>query len=152
MGLRKKLCEQSGEHSCGSRGVRISKRGPLNRPRIQVMEPRLVALKGALDLAQACGLGKLTVGERRELGPHAQRPGSPVAAVLFHKHIEPAPGNMLQQPVKDAIFVLHGIGHFRVQIVAKRPDRNRINVMRHVHKIKPDSRAAKAAVSDPRPR
>ncbi|MGO9483777.1 MAG: hypothetical protein ACLPX9_04200, partial [Rhodomicrobium sp.] len=35
---------------------------------------------------------------------------------------------------------------FRVQIVAKRPDRSRINVMRSVHKIKPDSRGLDPAI------
>jgi hypothetical protein len=46
---------------------------------------------------------------------------------------------MLQQTVKHAIPMPNGIAPFRVQIVAKRPDRSRINAMRHVHKIKPDS-------------
>ncbi|MGO9483697.1 MAG: hypothetical protein ACLPX9_03800, partial [Rhodomicrobium sp.] len=36
---------------------------------------------------------------------------------------------------------------FRVQIVAKRPDRSRINVMRSVHKIKPDSRGSSPAMT-----
>ena len=38
--------------------------------------------------------------------------------------------------------VAHGIGPFRVQIVAKHPDRSRINAMRQCQKNKPDSRAS----------
>jgi hypothetical protein len=37
---------------------------------------------------------------------------------------------MLRQPVKDAILVPHDIDSFRIQIVAKRLGRRKINVMR----------------------
>jgi hypothetical protein len=105
-----------------------------------------VTLKRALDLAQALNAGELAIGERYELCPHRKGPNPPVPALLFHKRIEAAPRYMLQQAVKHAIFMPHGIAPLRVQIVAKRPDRSRINVMRHVHKIKLDSRGLDPAI------
>ena len=46
---------------------------------------------------------------------------------------------MLQDLMKNAILMAHGVGPFRVQIVAKRLKHRRINAMHLVYKIKPDS-------------
>jgi hypothetical protein len=41
----------------------------------------------------------------------------------------------------------HGIDPFRVPIVAKRPDRSRINVMRQSQQNEPDSRGSSPAMT-----
>ena len=74
-----------------------------------MIKPRLVALKSALDLPQAGRAGELTVGERRKLRAHRQRPHSLVASMLLHKPVECTPGKVLQQSVQHAILMPHGI-------------------------------------------
>lgn len=57
-----------------------------------------------------------------------------IGMVLIHKAIKNCPRNMLQQVMKNAIVVAHGVGlHFVSNTSAKRLVRSRINAMHHVH-------------------
>src|SRR3954451_2199392 len=93
-----------------------------------------MARQARYDLAQTCRPRKLAVEQRNELSLGRQPPYPRIGAVIFHKSVEPIPRNMLQQPVKYAILMQHGLILFPVQNVAKRLEHRRINAMRLVHK------------------
>src|SRR3954451_1483362 len=93
-----------------------------------------MARQARYDLAQTCRPRKLAVEQRNELSLGRQPPYPRIGTVIFHKSVEPIPRNMLQQPVKYAILMQHGLILFPVQNVAKRLEHRRINAMRLVHK------------------
>src|SRR3954470_17724708 len=93
-----------------------------------------MARQARCDLAQTCRPRKLAVEQRYELSLGRQPPYPRIGAVIFHKSVEPIPRNMLQQPVKYAILMQHGLILFPVQNVAKRLEHRRINAMHLVHK------------------
>src|SRR4051794_3566670 len=92
-----------------------------------------MARQAGYDLAQTCRPRKLAVEQRNELSFGRQPPYPRIGAVIFHKSVEPIPRNMLQQPVKYAILMQHGLILFPVQNVAKRLEHRRINAMHLVH-------------------
>src|SRR4051794_30954571 len=93
-----------------------------------------MARQARYDLAQTGRPRKLAVEQRNELSLGRQPPYPRIGTVIFHKSVEPIPRNMLQQPVKYAILMQHGLILFPVQNVAKRLEHRRINAMRLVHK------------------
>src|SRR3954471_24690567 len=93
-----------------------------------------MARQARYDLAQTCRPRKLAVEQRNELSLGRQPPYPRIGTVIFHKSVEPIPRNMLQQPVKYAILMQHGLILFPVQNVAKRLEHRRINAMHLVHK------------------
>src|SRR5437763_6311580 len=93
-----------------------------------------MARQARYDLAQTCRPRKLAVEQRNELSLGRQPPYPRIRTVIFHKSVEPIPRNMLQQPVKYAILMQHGLILFPVQNVAKRLEHRRINAMHLVHK------------------
>src|SRR4051794_38736966 len=93
-----------------------------------------MARQARYDLAQTCRPRKLAVEQRNELSLGRQPPYPHIGTVIFHKSVEPIPRNMLQQPVKYAILMQHGLILFPVQNVAKRLEHRRINAMHLVHK------------------
>src|SRR3954451_17852355 len=93
-----------------------------------------MARQARYDLAQTGRPRKLAVEQRNELSLGRQPPYPRMGTVIFHKSVEPIPRNMLQQPVKYAILMQHGLILFPVQNVAKRLEHRRINAMHLVHK------------------
>src|SRR4051794_28448192 len=93
-----------------------------------------MARQARYDLAQTCPPKKLAVEQPNELTLGRQPPYPRIGAVIFHKSVEPIPRNMLQQPVKYAILMQHGMILFPVQNVAKRLEHRRFKAMRLVHK------------------
>src|SRR3954451_20691190 len=93
-----------------------------------------MARQARYDLAQTSRPRKLAVEQRNELSLGRQPPYQRIGTVIFHKSVEPIPRNMLQQPVKYAILMQHGLILFPVQNVAKRLEHRRINAMHLVHK------------------
>jgi hypothetical protein len=59
-----------------------------------------------------------------------------VGVKFFHKPIDDRPRNMLQNPMKNDILVLHGLDPFRVQMIRNQLEPNRINAV-HLLKHKP---------------
>jgi hypothetical protein len=58
-----------------------------------------------------------------------------------------APRNVLQKIVQNAILMPHGVAPFRVQETRQRLNTSRINTVRSVCKIKPDSRGTRPAMT-----
>src|SRR3954447_19743681 len=98
-----------------------------------------MARQARYDLAQTCRPRKLAVEQRNELSLGRQPPYPRIGTVIFHKSVEPIPRNMLQQPVKYAILMQHGLILFPVQNVAKRLEHRRIKAMRLVQQKPPPS-------------
>ena len=85
-----------------------------------MIEPRLLARKPRLDLAQADRTRKLAKQERQELALGGQPAHPAIGLVLIHKLLEHAPRNMLLNLVKDAIVMPHDID----PLFVSRPSRN----------------------------
>src|SRR5690242_9813292 len=98
-----------------------------------MVEPRRMARKSRNDLAQARCPRKLAIQQRNELALGRQPPHPRIAAMPLHKSVETIPRNMLQQSMKYAILMQHGLILPRVPNVAKRLEYRRINAMRLVH-------------------
>ena len=124
--------EQIGEYLGRALRVGIRERRAADRPAAEMIEPGGVALQAADDLAQARGAGKLAVEQGEELAPGGQPAHPRVGAMRRHQSIERVPGNMLQQTMKAAILVLHGVALLVSKNVAQRPDPSKINAVRHV--------------------
>jgi len=75
----------------------------------KMIEPRPVALDPADDLTQARRSGKLPVQHRQKLTSGRQPAHPRVGPVLLHQRIELLPREVLQQLMKNAIVMAHGI-------------------------------------------
>ncbi len=74
--------------AAGARRVRISQRGPFHRLDVDMIKPRPMAMKRALDLAQARRARKLTVEHGAEMIARGEHTDALVAPVLVHKPVE----------------------------------------------------------------
>jgi hypothetical protein len=74
-----------------------------------MIEPGRLAQQPGLDLAQARRPGQLAEQQRQQLALAGQPPHPPIGLVPVHKPIEVAPGNGLQNLMKNAIVVQHDI-------------------------------------------
>ena len=74
-----------------------------------MIEPGALAAQARLDLAQTQGAGQLPEQEGQELPLAGQAPGPIVGPMPVDQTVEHAPGNMLQNLMKNAIVMPHDI-------------------------------------------
>src|SRR5205807_2879129 len=75
----------------------------------KVIKAALMALQPRLDLAQARSAFQLAVQQRDKLALAGQPPHSVIRSMRADQLVEHIPRHMLQQPVKHAIVMPHGI-------------------------------------------
>ncbi len=103
--------------------------------------PEMIKLAGVasqirFDFAQTARAAKLRVQHRDQMSLSRQTARIAVGAKLLHKPVDDRPRNMLQNPMKNDILVLHGLDPFRVQMIRNQLEPNRINAV-HLLKHKP---------------
>lgn len=128
------LREQLDKHRRRPQRVGIRQRRAPHRLRTEVIKPRLMAPQTGLDLAQAARAGKLPIEQRHQLALRRKPPHPGVRIVPLHRLIEDRPGDVLQNFVKNAILVPHGVDPILVsRNVWRRPEPSRINAMQPVY-------------------
>jgi hypothetical protein len=101
--------EQLREQRARAQRIGVGQGRAARRRHAKVVKPALVALKPGFDLAQAGGSFELTVEQRHELAFGAQSPHPPIRSMPLNQTIKHIPGHALQQPMKNAIVMPHGI-------------------------------------------
>ena len=127
--------EQIGKDRRRPQGIGVGQRRPPGRLGTQVIKPQRVAVQPGLDLAQARCARKLRIQKRDQLTLGRQPPHPRVGTVSGNQVFELTPRNMLQQIMKDAIFVAHGVApHLVSDERRQRSDTSRINTVHSVQK------------------
>ena len=68
-----------------------------------------MAFEISFDLAQTACAGQLRIQHRNHVGLGLERTGVMVGVVLCDQSLEKRPRNLLQNPMKNDILVLHGV-------------------------------------------
>jgi hypothetical protein len=114
------LRKQLGKHRAGPSGIGIGQGRALHRPHPQVVEPGRVAGQTGDDFAQARRARKLAVQQGHKLAFRVEPTNSRIGPVLADQAVKNIPRYVLQQLMKNAILVAHGIAlPSRVRTVGK---------------------------------
>ena len=143
--------KQLGENFSGAVRIGIRQRRALHRARAQMVQPPPMALQTGDDLAQTRRPGQLAIEQRDELAFRRQSANPRICPVLRHQPVKLAPRQMLQNSMKNAILMAHGIDP-----PISCPDRRR-NVPNRVEsmpcplstKTQPDSRGLDPGIHAP---
>jgi hypothetical protein len=109
MAARDHQRQQFGKRRARPQRVGIRQGRPLRQLGAQVIEPRLLARHAVDDVAQARRPGQLAIQQRDELAFRRQPAHPSIGPVLFHQALEIRPRHLLQQIMKHAILMQHGI-------------------------------------------
>ncbi len=110
--LRHQRRKQAGEGFARPRRVGGGEGRPRNRRAAEMIEPRGLALQARLDVAQTPRSAELSVEHRDEVRPRLQTARIATGLMLPRKPIERRPRNMLQEAMKYAILMPHGVDPF----------------------------------------
>ena len=107
--LRNQMGEQRAEHLTRAARIGIGKRRARYRARAEMVEPVRMTGEPGFNLAQALRAGQLPVQKCDELIPGRQPAHPRVGPVRFHQPIKCLPRHVLQDRVKYAILMPHGV-------------------------------------------
>jgi len=110
--LRHQCRKQAGEGFARPHRVGGGEGRPRNRRATEMIKPSRLALQARLDVAQTPRSAELSVEHRDEVRPRPQTARIATGLMLLHKAIEPRPRNLLQQAMKYAILMPHGVDPF----------------------------------------
>jgi hypothetical protein len=120
MGLLHQSRQQLGKHRHRPPGVGIRQGRAPNRTCTQMIEPRRMALQSRHNLAQARCPRELAVEQRDKLTFRRQPTNPRSCSMRRHQPVKLAPRQVLQNSMKNAILMAHGIDPpSRVRIVGE---------------------------------
>jgi hypothetical protein len=79
-----------------------------------VIQPNAVTPQTGFQIPKARSAAQLGIQQRHELAFRGQSPHASIRFVARHQISEPIPRNVLQERVKNAILVMHGVIPFSV--------------------------------------